>query len=150
MTRRRKTSRKRSAASSIAKRLESAVFYLDESIYSRILSEELERVGMTVRRPRVDVPAGTPDATWLAIAGTQGWIVLMRDQRVRHRALEIQSLKEAKVGAFVLTAGQATAQATADVIVSRLKKIVNISRSERKPFLYTLGIGGALTRVKVR
>jgi hypothetical protein len=150
MTPRRKTSRKRSAASSIAKRLDAAVFYLDESIYSRILSEELQRVGMTVRRPRIDVPAGTPDATWLAIAGAQAWIVLMRDQRVKHRALEIQSLRDARVGAFVLTAGQATAQSTAVVILSKLKKIVNISRSERKPFLYTLGIGGALSKVKIR
>jgi hypothetical protein len=105
---------------------------------------------MTVRRPRIDVPAGTPDATWLATAGAQGWIVLMRDQRIRYRALEIQSLHEAGVGAFVLTAGQATAKATAVVILSKLQTIVNISRSERKPFLYTLGIGGALTRVKVR
>jgi hypothetical protein len=105
---------------------------------------------MTVRRPRIDVPAGTPDATWLAIAGAQAWIVLMRDQRVKHRALEIQSLRDARVGAFVLTAGQATAQSTAVVILSKLKKIVNISRSERKPFLYTLGIGGALSKVKIR
>jgi hypothetical protein len=103
-----------------------------------------------VRRPRVDVPFGAPDDTWLAIAGRQGWLVLSRDQRVRHRALEILSLNEAEVGAFVLTAGQATAQATADVILSRLTKIVNISRSERKPFLYTLGVTGALSRVKLR
>jgi hypothetical protein len=93
MTPRRKTSRKRSAASSSAKRLESAVFYLDESIYSRILSEELERVGVLLRRPGIDIPFGTPDAIWLAKAGAEGWIVLMRDQRVRHRALEIQALR---------------------------------------------------------
>jgi hypothetical protein len=142
MTPRRRTSRKRSAASSIAKRLDPAVFYLDESIYSQILSEELERVGVTVRRPRIDVPAGTPDATWLATAGAEGWIVLMRDQRIRYRALEIQSLNEAGVGAFVLTAGQATATATAVAILSKLQKILNIARSEPKPFLYTLGLSG--------
>jgi hypothetical protein len=63
MTPRRRTSRKHSAASSSAKRLERAVFYLDESIYSRILAEELERAGMSVRRPRIDVSIGTPDET---------------------------------------------------------------------------------------
>ena len=76
--------------------------------------------------------------------------MLMRDQRVRHRVLEIESLREARVGAFVLTAGQATAQATAAVILLKLLKIVNISRSERKPFLYTLGTSGALSKVKIR
>ena len=30
--------------------------YLDESIYSRALYEELERAGMAVRRPGVDIP----------------------------------------------------------------------------------------------
>ena len=74
----------------------------------------------------------------------------MRDQRVKHRALEIQSLRDARVGAFVLTAGQATAQWTAVVILSNLMKIVNISRSERKPFLYTLGMSGARSKVKIR
>ena len=103
MTPRRKTSRKRSAASSIAKRLEPAVFYLDESICSRTLSEELAR-----------------------------------------------ALRDAKVGAFVLTAGQATAEATAVVVLARLAKILNIFRSERKPFLYTLGMTGALSRLKIR
>jgi hypothetical protein len=150
MTPRRRTLRKRSAASSSAKLLEAAVFYLDESIYSRILSEELLRAGISVRRPGVDVPFGAPDAVWLQTAGAQAWIVLMRDQRVRHRALEIQALRSARVGAFVLTAGQATARDAAVAVIGKLQKIVNISRSERKPFLYTLGITGALSRVKIR
>ncbi|MGO8976375.1 MAG: hypothetical protein ACLP0B_13775 [Steroidobacteraceae bacterium] len=76
--------------------------------------------------------------------------MFMRDQRVKYRALEISALHSAGVGAFVLTAGQATAQATATVILAKLPKILNIVRSERKPFLYTLGITGALSRVKIR
>lgn len=105
---------------------------------------------MSVRRAGVDVPFGTPDAEWLGRAGSEGWIVLMRDQRVRHRALELQALRIAKVGAFVLTAGQATAASTAVVIVAKLPKMLNIFRSERKPFLYTLSPGGTLSRVKIR
>jgi hypothetical protein len=150
MTPRRKTSRKRSVASSTAKRLETAVFYLDESIYSRILAEALESAGVLVRRPGVDVPFGTPDEIWLDTAGRQSWIVLMRDQRVRHRTLELHALKSAKVGAFVMTAGQATARDTAVVIIGHLQKLVNIWLSERKPFLYTLGTRGKLSRLKLR
>ena len=133
-----------------AKRLEWAAFYLDESIYSRVLYEELERAGVRVRRPGVDIAFGTPDATWLATAGDRGWIVLMRDQRVRHRALEMEALTAARVGAFVLTAGQATARETASVISAKLPKLLNIARSDRKPFLYTIGISGSLARVKMR
>jgi hypothetical protein len=74
----------------------------------------------------------------------------MRDQRVRHRALEVNALRTARVGAFVLTAGQATAHDTAVVILSKLKKILKFSRSERKPFLYTLSLAGALSRMRIR
>ena len=150
MTRRRNPSRKRSAASSNAKPLEAAAFYLDESIYSKVLSDALYAARVVVRRPGVDVPFGTPDETWLGIAGSQGWIVLMRDQRVRQRVLELNALRAARVGAFVLTAGQATAKSTAVVILSKLPKMLNIFRSERKPFLYTLSLGGTLSRVKIR
>jgi len=74
----------------------------------------------------------------------------MRDQRVRHRELELAALRRARVGAFVLTAGQATAQATADAVMARLDKMINISRSERKPFLYLLGLSGSLVKVRIR
>ena len=80
---RRRTLRKRSAASSTGKLLESAVFYLDESINSRDLYRTLESGGASVRRPGVDIPFGTSDADWLKAAGENNSIVLMRDQRVR-------------------------------------------------------------------
>jgi hypothetical protein len=149
MTRRPRSSRKRSAASSSAKRLESAVVYLDESIYSGILRDALTAKGVSLRLPGIDVPRGTADEVWLKLAGKNGWIVLMRDQRVRHRPLEIDALRSARVGAFVLAAGQATAQATADVVTSRLIKLVNIATSEPRPFLYVLGLSGSLRKLRV-
>ena len=86
----------------------------------------------------------------MSLAGTRNWIVLMRDQRVRHRELELAALRNARVGAFVLAAGQATAQATADAVMARLGKMINISLSERKPFLYVLRLSGSLAGVRVR
>ena len=127
-----------------------SVFYLDESIYSRLLADALESAGAVVRRPGVDIPFGTPDQSWLRTAGVNGWIVLMRDQRVRHRPLEIQALRDAGVAAFVFTAGQATAQRTAEVVTAKLRAMVNLSVSEPRPFLYTLSASGALARLKLR
>ena len=81
MKRRRRRSKKPSAASSIGKLRSSSVFYLDESIYSRILAEALAAAGVTVRRPGLDVPFGTLDEDWLTLAGQNGWITLLRDKR---------------------------------------------------------------------
>jgi hypothetical protein len=47
------------------------------------------------------------------MCGQQGWIVLMRDKMVRRRRVELESLKAAKVVAFVCTAGEATAEQVA-------------------------------------
>ena len=143
---RRKPSRKRSAASSTGLP-DSVVFYLDESIYSRVLVEALRAAGARLEHVRGAVPAGLPDAEWLAIAGRNGWIVLMRDQRIRYRTIERDALKRAAVGAFVFTGGQATARDTAEAIVPKLRKMGSIATSERKPFLYSLSARGSLTRV---
>jgi len=48
-----------------------------------------------------------------------------------------------------LTAGEATAAETADVVSRLLVKFANTAISEPKPFLYTFGLAGRLSRVKL-
>ncbi len=103
-----------------------------------------------MRRPGVDVPFGATDEDWLTRAGEEDWIPLLRDQRIRLRPLEHASLLRAGVGAFVVTAGQATAQQVTDLVLRRLSKMVNIWVSERKPFIYSLSLGGTLTRLPMQ
>jgi hypothetical protein len=136
--------------STAAARLDSTVFYLDESIYSRTLVEALTSMGANVRTPKDACGFGAEDAAWLQFVGAQGWIVLMRDQRVRYRVLEVLALSEASVGAFVFIGGQASAKDTADVITRRLNHFSNVARSEPKPFLFTFGFTGMCNRVRVR
>jgi hypothetical protein len=122
MGRNRKPSKKRSAASSTAKLLEQTVFYLDESIYSRVLITAMVGAGAQVRTPADLAGFGASDEEWLPLAAGNGWLVLMRDQRVRYRELEKHALNQAGVGAFVFTGGQATAADTADIICRLLRK----------------------------
>jgi hypothetical protein len=151
MGRNRKPSKKRSAASSTAaKLLEQTVFYLDESIYSRVLATAIHAAGAQVRTPADVAGLGAADEQWLRSVSKPGWLVLMRDQRVRYRELEKNALTEAGVGAFVFTGGQATAADTAEIICRLLAKFAKIGRSERKPFLYSFGIGGSLSRIKLK
>lgn len=96
------------------------------------------------------MPFGAADEDWLTKAGDEDWIPLLRDQRIRFRSLERTSLQRAGVGAFVVTAGQATAQQVTDVVLTKLAKMVNIWASERKPFIYSLSLGGTLTRLPIQ
>lgn len=105
---------------------------------------------MQVRTPAHASGFGAPDEVWLRRCALNGWIVLMRDQRVRFRVLERDALTSAGVGAFVFTGGQATAADTATVICRLLPKFANMAISERKPFLYTFGLGGTPARIKLK
>ena len=131
------------------KRLKKAFFYLDESIYSRALDSAMQAAGANVRRVGADVSYGSPDEVWLEIVGKNKWIALMRDQRIRRRRLEIEALKAHGVAAFAFTGGQETAQQTAQTICPLLVKFANMIVSEPKPFLYTFGVSGTLSKVKL-
>jgi hypothetical protein len=50
---------------------------------------------------------------------------------------------------FALTAGEATAAETGDVVVRLLVKLANMAISEPKPFLYTFGLAGRVSRVRL-
>jgi hypothetical protein len=132
-----------------AKRLSQAVFYLDESIFSHVLLEAMRAAGVTVRHVGEAVPYGSTDEHWLGEVGRNGWIALLRDQAVRRRPLEREALKSARVAAFVFTGGQASAADTAAAIVPLLVKFANMAISEPRPFLYTFGSSGHLSRVRL-
>jgi len=73
----------------------------------------------------------------------------MRDKRIRYRKLEKQSLVFHSVGASTFTGGNATAKTTSERLVDLLPKMTAIAGSELRPFLYTFGLSGALSRVKL-
>ena len=80
-------------------------FFIDESMMS---------IGKALRAVRTDVlfpghpgcpniQPGAKDVDWLPIVGQSGWIVIMRDKRIRRRPVELQRLIDNGVRAFCLT-----------------------------------------------
>ena len=94
--------------------------------------------------------AGSTDEQWLAAIGEKGWLALMRDQNIRRRALERRALVAAGVGAFVCTAGEATAGEVRAAVVALLPKMVNVAASEPRPFIFTFGLAGKLRQIPRR
>jgi hypothetical protein len=107
----------------------------------------MRKAGARVEHAGDAFPFGTPDETWLWECGTRGWIVLTRDQRIRRRILEREAIRQSGTAVFALTAGEATAAETAEVVVRLLTKFANMAVSEPKPFLVTFGLSGHLSRV---
>lgn len=125
-------------------------FYVDESIFSNALVQSLSSAGVAFATVGRDVPPGAADEVWLEICGRRGWVALTRDQRIRYRTLEKRALKDYHVGAFTFTGGQATAQQTAQRIFVLLPSLLRIATSEPKPFIYTFGLLGPLSRVALK
>jgi PIN like domain len=124
-------------------------FYVDESIYSRILIQALKEVDAQFSTVGDAIPFGAPDEEWLEVCGNSGWLALTRDQRIRYRTLEKRAVRDYRVGMFTFTGGQATAQQTTDRIMALLAKFSHIASSESRPFIYTFGLIGPVARVKL-
>lgn len=105
--------------------------------------------GVNVEHAGQAFPFGTPDEVWLTACGERDWIVLTRDQRIRRRVLEREAIRKSEASVFALTAGEATAAETAEVVIRLLVKFANMAVSEPKPFLYTFGLTGRLSRVQM-
>lgn len=81
--------------------------------------------------------AEVPDEEWLALAGDRAWIVLMKDKRIRYRAVERNALVSAKVRAFCLSKGNLRGSQQREWIGSNLPAIL---RAAKRPGPYIYGI----------
>jgi hypothetical protein len=88
--------------------------------------------GCPVKSPNVD------DVEWLSIAGEQGWVVIMKDDRIRYRRWERQALMKAGVRAFCMTtAGNYSRWQTLQLLAQRWDAIEEAAK-EAGPYIYAV------------
>ena len=83
----------------------------------------------------VPVDAQIADEDWLQLAGSRGWVVLMKDKRIRYRRPELDAVKRHRVRCFCMAAGNLPAGETADRFLRCLPAIVEACR-DAGPFVY--------------
>jgi len=99
------------------------------------VAEALRGEGAQVEVHDDHFPIDAKDPDWLVEVGRRGWVVLLKDKRVRRIRLELDALIAAKVRAFVLTAGNLTGPEMAEVFVRQFHKMVALSISHPPPFV---------------
>lgn len=81
-------------------------FFIDRSLGRIRVPGRLRAAGweLTTLAEHYGIPADedVPDIEWLTLAGTRGWAVLMKDDRIRRRPAELAALKAAGVHAFCI------------------------------------------------
>jgi hypothetical protein len=79
---------------------------------------------------------GLSDTEWLHDAGQNGWVVLMKDDRIRYRPAELESLITSGVRAFCLTNANLRGADMAQRFVEQLPKIQKIASKRAGPYIY--------------
>jgi len=118
------------------------VLFLDHCLGTSIVASALRAEGIRVEVLSDHFPQYTPDEKWLPIVGERGWIVLTKDQRIRHREVERQALLRGGVGAFVLTAGEISGSQIASAFVAAYPRMRRICRDVPRPFVATISVRG--------
>ena len=114
-------------------------FFIDRSLGKKHLAEALRALGFTVHtmasvygeRRAQDLA----DEEWLREAGAHGWVVLMKDDRIRMRPAERDALAEAEVRAFCLTNAQLRGEEQTRRFTANINRIVKHCR-QPGPFIY--------------
>lgn len=79
---------------------------------------------------------GLADTEWLRDAGKNGWVVLMKDDKIRYRPAELESLTTSGVRAFCLTNANLRGSDMAERFVEQLPKIQKIASEQAGPYIY--------------
>lgn len=85
----------------------------------------------------------TNDHEWLPVVGEAGWVVILRDKRIRSRALERRALRDAGVLGICLTgSGNSSNWAMLNLIVRQWPAIESIASTAKRPGLFSLTTQG--------
>jgi PIN like domain len=132
------------------KQLDDIVFFVDRSLGKNVIATALAAIGAKVEIHDDHFAQDTDDIEWLTEVGRRKWIVLSKDERIRHHPLELHALKTAKVGAFFLTSKGISGSEMAEIFVRAFPNILNACGSNKPPFVFLVYKDGKIAKVKIR
>jgi len=94
--------------------------------------EALRAAGVEIRVHDELFSQGTEDVVWLREAGSNRWIVITRDDRIRYNQLEKQAVIAARLRFFSITSSSLTGEEAAALILSALDKMSRLCRQHSK------------------
>lgn len=85
---------------------------------------------------------GLADEEWLHDAGERGWVVLMKDAKIRYRPAELQVLIDHGLRAFCLTNANLRGVEMAARFVDNLPRMIRVAQERPGPYIYGVYSGG--------
>lgn len=123
------------------------MIFVDRSV-PRSVAEALQCVGKDVEWFEPRYPSDTPDEQWLADAGSNNWLVIVRDKKIRTRPAERQAVRDHQVGCFVIVVKKSLNRwEYLRLIVCHLDEMEEIFDQTARPFIWTVESRGLGRRV---
>ena len=113
------------------------------------MPDALRQAGATVEVLADHFAPDTDDETVLAAVGTRRWVFLSKDSNIRRHPLERQTLLNAGVKAFLLSAAGLSGTEQTEVFVKTLPKIRRVCRLPG-PFIARITAAGKVDVVEDR
>jgi hypothetical protein len=115
-------------------------FFIDRSLGRHVVPDALREAGAVVH-VMADVYGerigqGLADEEWLRDAGERGWVVLMKDAKIRYRPAELQVVIDYGLQAFCLTNANLRGVDMAERFVENLPRITRIAEEKPGPYIY--------------
>jgi hypothetical protein len=109
--------------------------YLDENhCNNKSVLAVLKNAGVQVERHLDHFARGTPDEDWLPFVGTNGWILLTSDGKIRYRSNEKKAVIENSVRMFYFSNNNMSGEQMATAIEKALPKIYKLCAKQQPPF----------------
>lgn len=123
------------------------MIFLDRSI-PRSVATALKAVRADVVWLEDLFPHDTPDPEWLAKAGSEGWIVIVRDKHVNTRPGERQTIRDSGVGCFILNQGKSpTRWEYLQLLARTIDDMLRIDGETARPYIFTVSKDGVFRKV---
>jgi hypothetical protein len=115
-------------------------FFVDRSLGRSRVADALRAAGWALRTHHEvygDRDDEVPDVEWLELCGREGFPVLTKDRRIRHRPAEIQAIRRFRVRLFAVTGGSLTAAEQA-ARFDRSRERIDEASTDAGPFVYSV------------
>ena len=110
-----------------------------------MVADALRQAGAIVEIHDNHFRQAAEDVEWLRAVGPRGWIVLTRDDKIRHRSHERTALIQAGVRAFVLARRSLSGPAMAEAFVQALPAMRRFVPRYQAPFIARVTQAGSVS-----
>ena len=122
--------------------MNTTTFFLDWNLGTRYAATALREQGALVELHGAHFTQQAPDVEWLPVVGSRGWVVVTKDDRLRHNVHEVAAIRAAGVGVFILNNANLPGVEIAAALTAAYLEMVRLAQTQPRPFIASISRRG--------